>query len=96
MHSNLKGSAPDAAGKDSRSMTRKTVVLHGLGGMGKSSIALEYSFRYSHLYVAVFWVDVTSSRSARDIAEHIVVDRKNEASILELINCLNPNGQIFF
>jgi len=86
-------------------MTRKTVVLHGLGGMGKSSIALEYSFRYSHVYTAVFWVDVTSgkslSRSARGIAEHIVADHtkqghscENDASILELRDCLNPNGQI--
>jgi len=86
-------------------MTRKTVVLHGLGGMGKSSIALEYSFRYSHLYTAVFWVDVTNgtslSRSARGIAEHIVADHakqghsyENDASILELRDCLNPNGQI--
>jgi len=86
-------------------MTRKTVVLHGLGGMGKSSIALEYSFRYSHLYTAVFWVDVANetslSRSARGIAEHIVADHtkqghthENDASILELRSCLNPNGEI--
>jgi len=83
-------------------MTRKTVVLHGLGGMGKSSIALEYIFRYSHLYTAIFWVDVTSwtslSRSARGIAEHIVAEGQlyeNDASILgPLRDCLNPNGQI--
>jgi len=105
MHSHLKGSAPYAVGEDSRPMTRKTVVLHGLGGMGKSSIALEYSFRYSHSYTAVFWVDVTSrtslSRSARGIAEHIVADHAKQghlyedgASTLELRDCLNPNGQI--
>ncbi|KAF8241212.1 hypothetical protein K440DRAFT_483683, partial [Wilcoxina mikolae CBS 423.85] len=52
-----------------RPRTRNVVVLHGLGGIGKSSIALEYSFRYSESYTTVFWVDVTSgtslSRSAR-------------------------------
>jgi len=105
IHSNLKGSAPSEVGKDARPMTRKTVVLHGLGGMGKSSIALEYSFRYSHVYTAVFWVDVTSgtslSRSARNIAENIVADHakqvhacENDVSILELRDSLNPNGQI--
>ena len=102
IHSILKGSAPHAVGEDARSTTRKTVVLHGLGGMGKSSIALEYSFRYLRLYTAVFWVDVTNgtslSRSARGIAEHIVADHakqghshENDASILELRDCLNPN-----
>jgi len=102
IHSNLKGSAPYAVGKNARSTTRKIVVLHGLGGMGKSSIALEYSFLYSHLYTAVFWVDVTNrtslSRSARYIAEHIVADHAMQehphASILELRNCLSPKGQI--
>jgi len=59
-------------------MTHKTAVLHGLGGIGKSSIVLEYSFRYSDSYTAVFWVDVTSgtsmSSSARSILEQIFAE----------------------
>jgi len=61
-----------------RPMTHKTAVLHGLGGIGKSSIVLEYSFRYSDSYTAVFWVDVTSgtsmSSSARSILEQIFAE----------------------
>jgi hypothetical protein len=86
-------------------MARKVVILYGLGGSGKSSIALEYSFRYSTSYTAVFWVDVTSEtsliRAARGIAENLVayysrhgVSHEEIASFLRLEGLLYPNGQI--
>jgi len=85
--------------------THKVVVLHGLGGMGKSSIALEYSFRYSDSYTAILWVDVASmatlSRSARAVAEHIIDSYAKQrhsyediALMLGLGGVLNANGQI--
>jgi len=85
--------------------THKAVVLHGLGGMGKSSIALEYSFRYSDSYMAVLWVDVTSAaslaRSARAVAEHIIDSYAKQrqsyediALMLGLVGVLNTKGQI--
>ena len=85
--------------------THKAVVLHGLGGMGKSSIALEYSFRYSDSYTAVLWVDVTSAaslaRSARAVAEHIIDSYAKQrqsyediALMLGLVGVLNTKGQI--
>jgi len=80
-------------------------VLHGLGGMGKSSIALEYSFRYSDSYTAILWIDVTSvaslSRSARAVAEHIIGSYAKQrysyediALMMGLGGVLNTNGQI--
>ncbi|KAA8893190.1 hypothetical protein FN846DRAFT_980026 [Sphaerosporella brunnea] len=40
---------------------RKMVALHGMGGMGKSHIALEYVYRHAEQYSTVIWVDVTDS-----------------------------------
>jgi shikimate 5-dehydrogenase len=40
--------------------SRKTVVVHGLGGMGKTQLALVYAQRYKHEYSAVFWVNSKS------------------------------------
>jgi hypothetical protein len=37
--------------------TRKTVVLHGLGGMGKTLLALTFAQRYRDTYSAVFWMN---------------------------------------
>ncbi|KAF3029576.1 hypothetical protein E8E12_000791 [Didymella heteroderae] len=40
--------------------SRKTVVVHGLGGMGKTQLALEYAQRHRNEYSAVFWVNSKS------------------------------------
>jgi hypothetical protein len=37
--------------------SRKTVVLHGLGGMGKTQLALAYAQRHKDEYSAVFWIN---------------------------------------
>jgi len=103
IHSTLKGST--SSDGEVRLPTHKVVVLHGLGGMGKSSIALEYSFRYSDSYTAVLWVDVTSaaslSQSTRTVAEHIIdsyvkqrLSYEDIALLLGLGGVLNTMGQI--
>jgi hypothetical protein len=37
--------------------SRKTAVVHGLGGMGKTQLALAYAQRHKEEYSAVFWVN---------------------------------------
>lgn len=37
--------------------SRKTVVVHGLGGMGKTQLALAYAQRHRDEYSAIFWVN---------------------------------------
>lgn len=57
---------------------RRVAVLHGLGGIGKSQLSIEYAYRHQSLYSSVFWIDATSqatlSRSAllmaRQLATH--------------------------
>jgi hypothetical protein len=41
-------------------VSRKTVVVHGLGGMGKTQLALAYAQRHKDEYSAVFWVNSKS------------------------------------
>jgi hypothetical protein len=40
--------------------SRKTVVVHGLGGMGKTQLALAYAQRHIDDYSAIFWVNSKS------------------------------------
>jgi tetratricopeptide (TPR) repeat protein/nucleoside phosphorylase len=44
-------------------LTTPVVVLAGLGGIGKTQTALEYAYRSSGRYRAVFWVNATSQET---------------------------------
>jgi len=90
---------------EARSLTRQVVILHGLGGIGKSSIALEYAFMYISSYSTVLWADATSetslSRSARGMIEHIVAAYarggilfEEIASFMGLRGLLDCNGNL--
>ncbi|KAL7275547.1 hypothetical protein RUND412_001506 [Rhizina undulata] len=51
---------------------RKTVVLHGLGGTGKSQIALEYAHRFSDIYTSILWIDADNAHRTAESACKIV------------------------
>jgi hypothetical protein len=101
------GNAPSELSSEDKTqkLIQKIVVLHGLGGIGKTSIALEYAFRYSRSYTTVFWADVTSgmslAQSARGIAEHIITNYAKTGSSYEQIaatlglrGVLDANGKL--
>ncbi|KAH7408885.1 hypothetical protein BKA64DRAFT_570324 [Cadophora sp. MPI-SDFR-AT-0126] len=57
---------------------QKSCVLDGLGGSGKTQIALEYTYRYKKSYQYIFWL---RSESAPELAENY----GKIASVLKLI-----------
>jgi len=36
--------------------SKSLIVLHGLGGVGKTSISVEYAYRYTNYYSIVWWI----------------------------------------
>ena len=44
-------------------MRRKVYILHGLGGIGKTQLALEFARKHQQVFNAIFWLD-GSSRNA--------------------------------
>lgn len=86
---------------------RRTAVLHGLGGMGKSQISIEYVYRYSDFYTSIFWIDATSqatlSRSALAMVQQLVSHYKRIYTscdifqievMLGLSGCIGSSGCI--
>ena len=55
---------------------RTCVVLYGLGGIGKTQLALEYMRRHKEKYTAVFWFNANDQDSLklsfRDVAQQVL------------------------
>ncbi|XP_014554864.1 hypothetical protein COCVIDRAFT_39337 [Bipolaris victoriae FI3] len=49
---------------------RKVVVVHGLSGVGKTQLVVEFARKHHHQFSAVFWLDGSSKTSL----EHSFVD----------------------
>ena len=65
----------------------KAVVLWGLGGFGKTRIALEYLKTYQRNYSAILWINAATFESAEDSFSQV-------ASVLRSRQVLQPNPPI--
>ncbi|RDW65151.1 hypothetical protein BP5796_09843 [Coleophoma crateriformis] len=45
---------------------RRILVLHGLGGIGKTQLAIEYAFQNRRNYTAIFWTNGKTKPTLRD------------------------------
>jgi hypothetical protein len=45
--------------------SRRTVILHGLGGMGKTQLAVAYAKRHKDNYSAIFWLNIKDKDSLK-------------------------------
>jgi hypothetical protein len=45
--------------------SRRTVVLHGLGGIGKTQLAIAYAKRHKENYSAIFWLNIKDEDSLK-------------------------------
>jgi hypothetical protein len=56
--------------------SRSCVVLHGLGGIGKTQLTIEYIRRHKEKYTAIFWLNANDQDSLklsfRDVAQQVL------------------------
>jgi hypothetical protein len=61
---------------------RKVFVVHGLGGMGKTQLAVKYARQHQEDYSAIFWIDGSTrtqlQQSLLDIAKRIPQEQLQE------------------
>ncbi|KAL7265846.1 hypothetical protein RUND412_011627, partial [Rhizina undulata] len=83
---------------------RKTAILYGMGGVGKSQIALEYAQRdrFSHGYTSIFWIDADNSSRTNESAvvvmeqlvAHYAKKWHSSPDFAEIANSLGIPGKI--
>ena len=75
--------------------SRKVVVLHGLGGMGKTQLAIAYAKRHKDDYSAILWVNVKDedsvNKSFTTIAKQIIREHPNAPLLSNLDLDQAPN-----
>jgi hypothetical protein len=68
--------------------TRSIVVLQGLGGIGKTQLAIEYTRRHTRKYSAIFWLDAIDedslSLSFQGVARQILKDHPSAAELARI------------
>lgn len=73
---------------DSSNRRRKVYVIHGLGGMGKTQLAIEFSRKHHERYSAVFWLDGSSrdklNQSLADVAQSLPQEELTADTVQEL------------
>lgn len=51
--------------------SRRIVILHGLGGIGKTHLAMAYAKRRSDSYSAIFWLNIKDESSLKRSFAHV-------------------------
>ena len=51
--------------KPTRDLHRKVLILHGLGGIGKTQLAVAFARKYQKTYSSIFWLDGSSKDQVR-------------------------------
>jgi hypothetical protein len=74
--------------------SRRTVILHGLGGIGKTQLSIAYAKRHKDNYSAVFWINIKDEDSLKQsfvkVAKQII---RGHPSASRLSN-LNMTGDL--
>ena len=72
--------------------SRRTIVLHGLGGIGKTQLTVAYAKRHKDSYSAVFWLNIKDEDSLKQsfakvakqiLREHPLASRLSSVDVKE-------------
>ena len=69
--------------------SRRTVVLHGLGGMGKTQLAIAYAKRHKNNYSAIFWLNIKDEDSLKQSFTRVARQVLREHPLARWLNSVN-------
>jgi hypothetical protein len=76
---------------------RSAIVLHGLGGIGKTQLSIRYITQCKERYTAIFWMNANDDNSLklsfRDIALRVLQDQRDQPATRALTS-IDLNGNL--
>jgi len=78
-------------GSDGR---RRTVVLHGLGGIGKTQLTVAYAIRHKDSYSAVFWLNVKDEDSVKQSFARVAKQISRQHPLASQLSNVDAKGDL--
>ena len=80
--------------KLSSDCSRRTVVLHGLGGIGKTQLTIAYAIRYKDRYSAVFWLNIKDEDSVKQSFAKVAKQILREHPLASRLSNMDTKGDL--
>lgn len=74
--------------------SRQIVVLHGLGGMGKTQLSIAYAKRHKDSYSAIFWLNIKDEDSLKQSFAKIARQILQEHSSAPRLSSVDIGGDL--
>jgi hypothetical protein len=74
--------------------SRSTVVLHGLGGIGKTQLTVAYTKRYKDSYSAIFWLNIKDEDSLKQSFAKVAKQILQEHPSASRISGIDTDGDL--
>jgi hypothetical protein len=77
-----------------RNGSRSTVVLHGLGGIGKTQLSVAYAKRHKETYSAIFWLNIKDEESLKQSFAKVAKRILREHPSASPLSGVDMNGKL--
>ncbi|KAH6665614.1 kinesin light chain [Halenospora varia] len=74
--------------------SRRTVVLHGLGGIGKTQLSVAYTKRHKDSYSAIFWLNIKDEDSLKQSFTRIAKQILREHPLASRLSNIDTNESL--
>ncbi|KAI1858502.1 uncharacterized protein JN550_012635 [Neoarthrinium moseri] len=77
--------------------SRRVVILHGLGGIGKTQLAVAYTKKYRGEYSAVFWLNIKDEASVQQSFAKVarqILRQHPDANYLSALDLQQDHGEV--
>jgi hypothetical protein len=74
--------------------SRRTIILHGLGGIGKTQLTIAYAKRHKNGYSAIFWLNIKDEDSLKQSFTKVARQILREHPLSSRLSSVDMQGNL--